>query len=86
MQFEIVAEASAGLLCRLIGLAAQHDLAAPDMRVRVVAGMMTVEIELEDVGDQLCVVLAEKMRRSIGVETVEVGRIIHDHRSAAAAS
>jgi hypothetical protein len=79
MRFDIVAEASAGLLCRLIGLAAQQDLAAPDLQVRVAADRMTVQIELDGIGDQPSRIMAEKMERCIGVETVRLDGVALPH-------
>jgi hypothetical protein len=70
MHVDIVAEPSAALLCRLIGLAAQLDLAAPNLAVRVGAEAMTVSLELEGVDGQMGAILAEKMRRCIGVEAL----------------
>ncbi|MEP9358359.1 hypothetical protein [Sphingomonas sp. KR3-1] len=72
MRVEIVAEPSAALLCRLIGLAAQLDLAAPDMTVRNEADAMLVSLELHGVERQMGAILAEKMRRCIGVATLAV--------------
>lgn len=70
MTFDIVAEPSAALLCRLIGLLAQQDLAAPDMAVCVTSGSMRLYMELADPGGQAGRILAEKMARCIGVEAV----------------
>lgn len=70
MQFEIVAEASAGLLCRLIGLAAQQDLEAPDLHVIVTEGTMTIRMKQRGLDGRLAAILAEKMRRCIGVVAV----------------
>lgn len=70
LRFEIVAEPSAALLCRLIGLLAQQDLAAPDMAVRVAPGTMRLFLDMADPGGQAGAILAEKMARCIGVETV----------------
>lgn len=69
MRLDIVGESSAALLCRLVGLAAQHDLAAPDMDVRVTDVGMTVRLDLELDGPP-GVIVAEKMLRCIGVEAV----------------
>jgi hypothetical protein len=70
MRFDITAEPSAALLCRLIGLLAQQDLAAPDMAVRVASGTMQLCLDLADPGGRTGAILAEKMARCIGVETV----------------
>jgi hypothetical protein len=70
MRFDIVAEPSAALLCRVLGLIAQLDLAAPDMEVRVGEGAMRLWLNLADPGSQAGRILAEKMARCIGVETV----------------
>ncbi len=69
MRLDIVGESSAALLCRLIGLAAQHDLLAPEMDVRVTDNGMTVRLDLELDGPP-CIIVAEKMLRCIGVEAV----------------
>ena len=45
-RLRITAEPSAGLLCRLVGLAAQRDLPAPAMRVTVMPEAMVVELDL----------------------------------------
>ncbi|MDF2386213.1 hypothetical protein JMG10_32400 [Nostoc ellipsosporum NOK] len=70
MRFDIMGEASAALLCRLVGLAAQHDLAAPAMEVRVTPERMTVRLELDGLAGPPGRIVAEKMRRCIGVEAV----------------
>lgn len=69
MRLDIVGESSAALLCRLVGLAAQHDLAAPAMEVRVTQEGMAVRLDLELDGLP-GVIVAEKMLRCIGVEAV----------------
>ncbi|WP_137862524.1 MULTISPECIES: hypothetical protein [unclassified Sphingomonas] len=70
MRFDIVGEANAALLCRLVGLAAQHDLAAPDMEVRVTSERMVVRLELDGLDGPPGRIVAEKMLRCIGVEAV----------------
>ena len=72
MQLLVEAEANAGLLCRLIGLAAQLDLPAPAMRVAVVDSTMTVDLELRGVERHLGMILAEKAARCVGVSYVSV--------------
>jgi hypothetical protein len=69
MRLDIVGESSAALLCRLVGLAAQHDLVAPEMDVRVTDDGMTVRLDLELDGPP-GIIVAEKMLRCIGVEAV----------------
>lgn len=69
MRLDIVGESSAALLCRLVGLAAQHDLVAPEMEVRVTEDGMAVRLDLELDGSPGMIV-AEKMLRCIGVEAV----------------
>jgi hypothetical protein len=69
MRLDIVGESSAALLCRLVGLAAQHDLVAPEMEVRVTEYGMAVQLDLELDGPPGMIV-AEKMLRCIGVEAV----------------
>ncbi|NYT41082.1 hypothetical protein HZY97_09970 [Sphingomonas sp. R-74633] len=70
MRFDIVAEPSATLLCRVLGLIAQLDLAAPDMEVQVTASTMQLWLDLPDPGGHAGRILAEKMGRCIGVEAV----------------
>ena len=72
MRFDITAEPSAALLCRLLGLLAQQDLAAPDMAVRVASGTMQLCLDMTDPGGQAARILAEKMARCIGVEAVRL--------------
>ena len=75
VRFEVIGEANAGLLCRLIGLLAQQDLAAPEVQVRVTGGSMIAEIEIGDLPHRLGPILAEKMARCIGVEAVSLNGV-----------
>jgi len=75
VRFDIVAEASAGLLCRLIGLIAQHDGVAPDVQVTVTAETMLARIDMREMPDAACAVIAQKMARCIGVASVAVDGI-----------
>ena len=68
----IAASSSADLLCRLIGLFAQRDLAAPGMAVNIAGRRMTVTIDLAELDDRTASLLAEKMARCIGVEAVTI--------------
>jgi hypothetical protein len=70
VRFRIVAQANSGLLCRLIGLFAQLDLPAPDLRVNVAGSSMDVEASLAHFGDQLVPVVARKMAGFVGVQAV----------------
>lgn len=70
MRFDIVGEPSAALVCRLVGLVAQHDLEAPDLEIRTVAGCMEMRLEIEEMGGAVGAILAQKMARCIGVEAV----------------
>lgn len=74
MRLDIVGESSAALLCRLVGLAAQHDLVAPEMEVRVTEDGMAVRLDLELDGPP-GVIVAEKMLRCIGVEAVALNGV-----------
>jgi hypothetical protein len=75
MRFDIVAEANSGLLCRLIGLFAQHGDVVPDLRVQVIGKTMRVLIELEAAGELRCANMAEKMRQFIGVIDVALDAV-----------
>ena len=66
----IAAASSADLLCRLVGLFAQRDLAAPGMTVDIAGRRMTVTVDLAGLDDRTASLLAEKMARCIGVEAV----------------
>jgi hypothetical protein len=70
VRFRIVAHASSGLLCRLIGLLAQLDLPAPALRVSVAGNSMEVEASLAHFGDRLVPVVARKMAGFVGVQAV----------------
>ena len=70
VQLTLTAQSSAGLLCRLLGLLAQHDLAAPDMQVTNSGAQMQVEMVLRGLSLQSARIVAEKMRRCIGVTAV----------------
>ena len=70
----IAAYSSADLLCRLVGLFAQRDLAAPAMTVDIAGKQMTVTIDLADLDAHTASLLAEKMARCIGVEVVTINR------------
>lgn len=63
---------SADLLCRLLGLFAQRDFAAPAMSVAVAGRQMTVTLDLAGVGAPAASLLAEKIARCIGVAAVTV--------------
>jgi hypothetical protein len=68
----IAAASSADLLCRLIGLFAQRDLAAPGMTVDIAGKKMTVTVDLAGLDARSASLLAEKMARCIGVEAVTI--------------
>jgi hypothetical protein len=68
----IDAASSADLLCRLIGLFAQRDLAAPGMTVDIAGKQMTVMVDLTQLDDHTASLLAEKMARCIGVGAVTI--------------
>ena len=72
MRMTVAALSSANLLCRLIGLFAQRDLAAPGMTVDITGRQMTVTVELADLDDRTASLLAEKMARCIGVEAITI--------------
>jgi len=72
VQMTIAASSSADLLCRLIGLFAQRDLAAPGMTVDIAGRQMTVTVDLADLDPRTASLLAEKMARCIGVEGVTI--------------
>jgi len=77
VRFRVRAHAQSGLLCRIIGLFAQLDLPAPDMRVTISGRSMEVEASLAHFGDALVPVVARKMAGFVGVETVvlEAGQL-----------
>lgn len=68
----VEADSSADLLCRMIGLFAQRDLAAPGMAVAIAGRQMTVTLELTSVDPCAAAHLAEKMARCIGVAAVTI--------------
>lgn len=70
VRLTLTARSSAGLLCRLVGLLAQHDLAAPEMRVSTRGTDMQVEMVLRGLPLQSAQIVAEKMRGCIGVTAV----------------
>lgn len=70
VRLTLTAHSSASLLCRIIGLLAQHDLAAPDLRVRQHGTDMEVEIVLRGLPPQSARIVTEKMRSCIGVFSV----------------
>ena len=70
--FFVEAEANAGLLCRLLGFFAQHDLPAPVMRVDVSGRSMSVEARIENFGEHLVPTVAYKMANLAGVRAVEI--------------
>ncbi|ARU17992.1 hypothetical protein [Croceicoccus marinus] len=76
VRLTLTAQSSAGLLCRLIGLLAQHDLAAPDLKVTTRGTEMRVEMVLRGLSPQSARIAAEKMRGCIGVVSVsETGSV-----------
>lgn len=68
----VEADSSADLLCRMIGLFAQRDLAVPGMAVAIAGRQMTVTLELTSVDARATAHLAEKMARCIGVAAVTI--------------
>ncbi|MBY8829451.1 hypothetical protein [Hephaestia mangrovi] len=68
----VEADSSADLLCRMIGLFAQRDLAAPGMAVAIAGRQMTVTLDLASVDARAASQLAEKMARCIGVAAVTI--------------
>jgi len=68
----IEALADADLLCRLLGLFAQRDLAAPEMAVAVAGPQMTVTLHLAGLDPHDTSLVAEKMARCIGVAAVTI--------------
>jgi len=71
----IDAASSADLLCRLIGLFAQRDLAAPGMTVDIAGKQMTVTVDLAQLDDHTASLLAEKMARCIVVDAVTINSV-----------
>lgn len=78
VRYRVSADASSGLLCRIVGLFAQLDLPAPALRVEVAGGSMDIEASLAHFGDPLVAVVARKMAGFVGVEgvTLEGGRAL----------
>ena len=68
----IEADSSADLLCRMIGLFAQRDLAAPGMAVAITGRQMIVTLELASIDARAAAHLAAKMARCIGVAAVTI--------------
>jgi acetolactate synthase regulatory subunit len=68
----IAADPSADLLCRVIGLFAQRDLAAPGLTVAIAGAQMTVTLELASVDSRAVAQLAEKIARCVGVAAVTI--------------
>ncbi len=67
------AEASSGLLCRIVGLFAQRGLPAPGLLVTVAGPSMDLEARFADFGEQAVAILARKVESLVGVEAVSVG-------------
>src|SRR3546814_15438451 len=70
VRMTIAASSNADLLCRLIGLFAQRDLAPPGMAVNIAGKQMMVTVDIADLDDRTASLLAEKMARCNGVEAV----------------
>ncbi|MGN6374304.1 MAG: hypothetical protein ACTHMG_01995 [Sphingomonas sp.] len=68
----VEADSSADLLCRMVGLFAQRDLAAPALRVDIAGQRMTVTVDLSAVEGAMAAIMAEKMARCIGVAAVTI--------------
>ena len=68
----VEAQASSGLLCRIVGLFAQLGLPAPGLRVTVRGPMMSVEARFADFGRGPVANLVRKVESFVGVETVSV--------------
>ena len=81
-RLRITAEPSAGLLCRLVGLAAQRDLPAPAMRVTVMPEAMVVELDLAGLDPHHARIIAEKAVRCVGVWAVALDGIPLDDLAA----
>lgn len=71
-QMTIEADSSADLLCRLVGLFAQRDLAAPGMAVAIAGQQMTVTLDIASTDPHVASLLAERMARCVGVAAVTV--------------
>jgi hypothetical protein len=59
-------------LCRLLGLFAQLDLPAPELKVSVSGDRMVLEVMLSQFVPELLPVVASKMARFVGVDAVRL--------------
>jgi hypothetical protein len=66
------AEASPGLLCRIVGLFAQLGLPAPGLVVTVAGSAMDVEARFASFGEGRVATLARKVEGFVGVDAVRV--------------
>ena len=72
VRFRVSGESSSALLCRLLGLFAQLDLPAPELKVRVAGDRMVLEATLARFVPELVPVVAGKMARFVGVDAVRL--------------
>jgi hypothetical protein len=72
VRLHISGESSSGLLCRLLGLFAQLDLPAPELKVSVSGDRMVLEVMLSQFVPELLPVVASKMARFVGVDAVRL--------------
>lgn len=72
VRLEVSAEASAGLLCRLIGLLAQQDCSPPDLCVEVAGEVMLVRMEIQEAPSARFATMAATMGKFVGVISVTI--------------
>ncbi|GAA0304256.1 hypothetical protein GCM10009087_12660 [Sphingomonas oligophenolica] len=73
-RFSVRARADAQTLSRLVNYFAQMDLTPSRVRAEEAHGMLRVSIEQGDIPDDRAELIAEKMRSSVLVESVELRR------------
>jgi hypothetical protein len=74
IRFDVRAQAEPQTLMRLVGYVAQLGLVPKRVSAREVAGLMVVVIEQAGLGDHQAGIIAEKMRASVLVQTVQLSR------------
>lgn len=72
VHFQVSAQSSSGLLCKILGLFAQLGLPAPVLQVSVDGASMRVQASIANFGDALVQIVARRISGFVGVESVKV--------------
>jgi hypothetical protein len=86
VRYQILAEAEADTLCRLLNLFAMQYLIPRQVNVLQQDQMLSVEVEIDGLTWHRAKVIGEKMRSLINVCSVELEQVAQEHVSSPAVS